>query len=210
MLLYSRTSMLVGAPSEVMPAAVAVTERVKDITGRDIGLWVGGPGFPVGTLNWAMRIESHSDIGDIGDALNADSKFNDLVGAMMQYRGGDTVDAVRSLIHGTPADDLPPVGSMVSATTAQIANGNIAAAMQWGSEVAEMVTGITGSNVNFYRDLYGAFGSVSWLSGQPDGAGIDAAQAALAAAPEYLAKIDEGAPLFIPGTANQGIATRIA
>lgn len=201
--------MLAGPPGKVMPAAIAVTERVKDIIGREVGLWVGGPGFAVGTLNWAMRVESHSDITDMTAELGADSKFNDLVSDLMQYRAGDTVDTVRALLHGTPAEELPPVGSIVSATMAQIVNGNMAAAMQWGAEVADMVSGITGSNVNFYRDLYGPFGSVTWLSGQPDGAGVDAAQAALAAAPEYLAKIDEGAPLFIPGAAMQGIASRL-
>lgn len=210
MLLYSRTSMIVGPPNEVLPTLAAITAKVSDLSGREVSLWAGGPGFPVGTYSWATRIESHADIGDMATKLAADADFSALVATMLKYRAGDTVDSVRSLIHGQPGDGLPPVGSLVAATTAQIANGNIGAAMAWGAEVAEIASATTGAQVNYYREMYGPFGSVAWMTVQPDGAAVDAAQEALGSNPDYLAKIDEGTPLFLPGAANQGIATRIA
>ena len=48
--------------------------------------------------------------------------------------------------------------------TAQCAEGRIADAMTWAVEIMNHVHGVTGRDVSLVRPLYGAFGSLVWIT----------------------------------------------
>lgn len=210
MLLFTRMSVLAGAPGELMPAVLAVTERVNAVVDNEISLWAGGIGFPVGAFAWSGRVESHAQVAENNAKLLGDAEYAELVGALGQFRTGESTDSLRQLIHGDPPAETPPVGTIVLSSVAQVSAGNIMSAMTWGVEMTQLVSKITGNPTSFYRDLYGSFGSVVWLAGLADAAALDAAHAALGADPAYVEKLDQGAGLFRPGSGSQGFATRVA
>jgi hypothetical protein len=210
MILFSRQTVLTGSPTKVGGAAIAVTEHINTLIDSDLRLWSGGPGFPVGAFAWTAQFDSHADLGEQMARFATDATADSLVDVVRSMSVGPPEDSIRRLIHGDPDAPAPPVGTVVTATTATIALENLTEAMAWGVEMAVLVSDITGSPTSFYQELYGTFGQVTWISANADMAGVDAAQDAIAGNEEYVEGIRAGATLFIPGSGSQGIATRIA
>jgi hypothetical protein len=112
-------------------------------------------------------------------------------------------------MHGELGDP-PPIGTVVMGTRAVVAGGKYAEAIEWGIDISVHSEKVTGYPVGFYMDAFGTFGGVGWLSGAPDNAGADAAGEALNADAGYLEKISATGDLFLPGSGNRTMATRIA
>lgn len=210
MLMFSRVSLLSGAPAEVAGAAIAITERVNEVVDSEVSLWAGGAGLPFGTTAWSMGIESHAALAEMAASLTGDAKYGELVGQLNQYRVGETNDQIQELVHGAPPDGPTPIGGAAWMVMAQISGGNTVNAMTFGAEITDYVTGLTGVQTRFLRGLYGPFGSVAWITTFDDVAGLDHAHAALAADNDYLSLVDKAGDYFVEGAANQAIATRIA
>lgn len=211
MLLTSRIATFRAQPGEVVPAASGICDRIKEVAGLDITLWMGGPGYPVGTMVWSAIAESHAQYGDVGAQLMADGPYLELVGQLTPHATDTGEQVIREFVHMTTEPDgtSPPVGAATWVVSAQIANGQISNAMTWGVEVAELVKATTGADVAFTRDLYGPWGTVTWLTPFENMAALDEAQAKMSASEDYLAKVDSGAPLFNPGAARSGLVSRV-
>lgn len=210
MLLFSRMSTLSGTPAEVMGAALAVTERVNEVLDHEVSLWSGGAGFPLGTTVWSTTIESHAELAETGATLMGDAKYGELVGQLNTLRVGDTNDQIREMIHGAPAGEPTGVGGVGWIVTAQPTGGNLVNAMTWGADVTDHVSGLTGAQTRLFRDLYGPFGQLTWLTTFASPADLDTAQAALAADADYLSMVDKAGAYFAEGSGHQGMASRIA
>ena len=62
----------------------------------------------------------------------------------------------------------------------------------------------------FLADRFGAFGNVTWIAVTPDMAAADAAGTAVNGDAAYLSKLDEAGDLFLPGSGNRVLLTRVA
>jgi len=201
---------LSGSPLKTTAAAMAVTEHINGLVDAEIGLWAGGPGFPVGTFAWTSRFENHVDLAEQLGRITADETADALVDTLRSMSAAPPADSIQQMVHGDADAPAPPVGTVASVTTATIALESLMDAMAWGVGMAELASEVTGNPVGFYQQLYGTFGQVSWISGTAGMAGLDAAQSAISANEEYLGRVAAGASFFIAGSGSQGIATRIA
>ena len=95
-------------------------------------------------------------------------------------------------------------------TNAVIANGQYAEAVGWGIDVAQHVTTLTGMPVGLMMQEYGTFGQLTWIGIGADAAAIDASAAATNGDAEYIKKMSAAGNLFVPGSGQRSLATRVA
>ena len=209
MRLFTRTVKMTGPPAELVAFSTDMATHVSQVTGVEVGLWSVQFGAPAGTVVYSARVEGLVQLNDMTEKLMADSGYHDRLATGSQYTDGDVVDALATQLHGT-AGDPPPVGTVVAGTRALIAGGRYADAVAWGVDMATYSESVTGLPVGFFMDAFGAFGGVGWLSGAPDAAAAEAAGAALEGDAGYLDRLGAVGDLFIQGSGNRTLATRIA
>lgn len=210
MFLVSRIATLRGAPSDVVPAATAVCDRVNDVTGLGFGVWTALAGYPSNTYAWSASVESQAHYAEGAAALGTDAAYNDAVKDILAYATGPAEQNVRELIHpqGENPDPLP-VGAVAWVVSAQAAPGKLGSAGAFAVEIADFSAGITGALTGVFRDLYGPWGTYTWITGYESVAAMEDAAAKANADPGWLERIDGGGSNFIPGAATSGVVQRI-
>jgi hypothetical protein len=209
MQLFSRSVLLTGPFTEVTAWASDMRQHVSDTSGREVGLWSVMFGAPLGTMAYTARLEGLAELQSIGEALLGSPDYHAKLARGREFSGGPPVDQLSTPVYGELGDP-PPVGSVALVTTATIANGAYAKAIAWGVEIAQYVEGVTGFRSTFLMDDYGPFGQVRWIGVAPDTAAADAASQKLNADQGYVDKLGAVGELFVQGSGQRGLATRVA
>lgn len=210
MYLFSRVVTLAGPPAASTAFAIEMRQYVADATGRDIALWSAGFGAPLGTVSFAMRVEGLADLQALSEPLLADPGYHERLAAGQQFDGGPATDSLAQPILGELGDASPPVGSVAMVTTATMNAGRYGKGIAWGIDIAKHVSAVGGMPTMFLTGSFGQFGSVAWIAVAPDMAAVDAAGAAVNSDPAYLGMLDDAGDLFLPGSGNRVLMTRIA
>jgi hypothetical protein len=211
MQLFSRRVHMSGPPAELMAYASDITQHVSKVGGRELALWSVGFGAPLGTMMFAMRVEGVADFQSVSAKVLADADYHAKLAAGAGYlTPGSSEDSLLQPLNAEMGDASPPVGSVAQITQAQIAGGYFEAALAWGTDMAAHAAGVTGIPVMFLAGVFGPFGSVGWISVGADAAAFDAANMALWSDADYMKKLDAAKGMFIDGSANQILATRVA
>lgn len=177
--------------------------------GTEISLWSAGFGAPVGSLAFTARIDGIADLVAKAGPLAADDEYGAKLAEGADHVMGPAQDSLATPLHGELGDP-PPVGAYAMVTTAVIANGRYADAVGWGVDVAQHVTSLSGMPVMMLMQEFGTFGQLTWIGGAADAAAVDAAAAATNGDAGYIAKLSAAGELFVPGSGNRVLATRIA
>lgn len=209
MKLFTRTVSLTGAPAEYLEFSTKMCGYVTEKTGREVSLWSTVFGAPAGTLTYSARVEGLADLLSMTSKLMEDSGYHARLAESQAFLGGPAVDALATPVHGELGDP-PPVGTFVSVTTATMAGGRYIDAIGWGVEIAQHVEKISGVPTMFLTSAYGGFGDVAWIAGVADAAAVDATGAAIDGDADYLTKVNSAGELFIEGSGNRSLITRIA
>lgn len=210
MQLFSRRVLLSGPPAETMGYATDMRAFAADKTGRDIALWYGMFGGPVGTFVYATRVEGVGDVQSMMTGLLGDDEYLAKAAKGAGYLAAPSEDSIAVPIHGELGEESPPVGAVAQITSATIANGQYAEAFAWGVEMAQHSESVTGVPTMFLANRFGSFGGVTWIGVQADGAGVDAANDALWSDAEYMKRLGAAGHLFAEGSGHQALVTRIA
>jgi hypothetical protein len=209
MFIFQRIVTLQGGPRRALAWASEMTTFVRENSDLDPLLWVGGFGYPIGTVAWSARVESRAELADGMNALMAEDGYHDLIEAGVELFGEPGEDLLLERIHPDgPLVDPPPVGSVAEIITAVPTGGNIAAAIGWGIEISNTYAEISGTGVSFFADAYGTFGRVTWIVVHPDMAAADAANAAVNSSADYVASLDSAGDLFVPASGNRSASIR--
>jgi hypothetical protein len=212
MYLFTRSVTMVGAPARTLEYVMRTTEIVKETIDLDVALWANVFGRPVGTFSWNTMVDGRAALGAATAGLAGNPAYHEQLERGQEFAGATPPDDVlRQLVHPTElTGEGAPVGSFAEAISAVPAPGQIASAMAWGVEVANMATSITGVPVSFWSDSYGTFGQVTWLIVYADAAAVDTANDKLSASAEYMSAVDGAGPLFVAASGDRGLFTRIA
>ncbi|MGZ4729404.1 MAG: hypothetical protein ACXWB2_16950 [Acidimicrobiales bacterium] len=210
MYLFSRLATLRGNERRSLAWAVEMSTYVNAHSDHTVTLWRADFGYPVGTVAWSTWVESLAALNAGFAALGDDDGYHDLVDAAAELITDPPQDVLRRVVFGEPGTEPPPPGAVTSVTTAVVANGKYAEATAWGIEMAELVQQITNQATIFLLDAYGTFGQVTWLSGAPDLATADAGSEAVQANPDYIKRLADVGDLFVPGSGQQRLVTRVA
>jgi hypothetical protein len=210
MKLFTRRVLLVGPPAETLAYATDMRTFVSDRIGREVALWSALFGAPLGTMSYATRVAGIADLRAATQGLQADPEYLAKVVAGRDYLAAPAEDSIGVPIHGVLGDQSPPVGSFAGITTAQIANGQYGEAFAWAIDVANHVESASGIPVMVLSSQYGPFGTVTWIGVSADAEGVDASNDALMGDEGYLKLLGSAGDLFLPGSGQQMLATRIA
>ena len=210
--LFSRVAQIHGGPRRSLDWATRITEKVNQLMDVDVVLWNGTLGHPGPTVAWSAVVESRAHLEAQMAKAAVDDGFLDLAEEGAEFTGGTFQDTLRSFVHMTsePTGDLPSLGAWAELVTAAPAEGQLAAAMAWGVEIADRYKQVTGAEVAFMSDDYGLFGQVTWASIHESAEAADAANAALAADADIEAALDGAGGLFLAGSGIRSAVSRVA
>jgi hypothetical protein len=209
MLLFSRLVTLTGSPRKSMPWAVEMTNYVKAHSPLPVTCWLGDFGYPIGTIAWSAMVESQAALVAGASELLNDSGYFDLIESAADLVSTPGHDTLREVVYGTPGDP-PPIGAVVTVTTATAIVDRLAEAVGWAVEIGQHVESVIGTPVGVFTDVFGTMGGITWIGAQPDAAASDSARGKLNADAGYLKKIAGSKDLFINGSGHISQATRIA
>jgi hypothetical protein len=213
MYLFARRARLAnGNLRESAAWAVAVTEKVNQITGLNVGLWttVFSPGL--GELVWATFIEDLAALETAEAKLMVDDGYVTLVDKGAVFSDGSGADDTLSqLVHG----DVDPNRQIqyVSVVETTVAAGKTGRGMELGVEIAQRATQITGFPTAFLADTTGNYGGIRWITGYETVDQLQKAGEAIGADVKFTQFVDkEAASVYLagPSVTTQRIARRIA
>jgi hypothetical protein len=210
MYLFSRLATLRGNERDSMAWATKMNGYVDAHSDHDLALWRADFGHPVGTVAWAAWVDSLADLNAGFAKLAEDDGYFTLLDEGQEFMSEAPQDHFRETLHGAPGDEAPPIGAVSTVTTAVVAVGKYDQGISWGIEMAQLVEEITKRTTMFLLDGYGTFGQVTWISGAPDLAAADADNAAVNANDKYMRRLGDAGELFVPGSGQRRLMTRIA
>jgi len=212
MYLFSRRGRIDGGHTmESMAWATAVTEKVNQITGLEVGLWmqVFSPGF--GTVAWSTFVPDLATLEAAGDKLNSDAGYVAMTDEGAAYISTGLDDSLSQIVHGEP--DPNRAVEYVAVVQAVCAGGQAANGIGVGVEIAQQAEAVTGLPTMFASNVTGPYGGVGWLTGYENIAAFEAAGDALNRDPAWLQLVDAkagGVYLEDPALTQQLIYRRIA
>lgn len=211
MFLFTRIVSTKGAPDRVRAMATDMAEIVTRRSGLSVSVWTAFQGAPLGTLGFTTLVGTMSEYYAAGEPLLHDSEYLEKVAEVQQYMLAPPEDRVVQILHTAGGDyRRAEVGAVASVITAQVNNSRFGAAAQWGIEMAETVSSISGHPLMFGRAVAGGFGTLAWVSTMPDMPAYEAGDEALGKDPAYLAKLDDMGDLFVPGSGQATLSFRVA
>jgi hypothetical protein len=202
MYLYSRRRQLNPAQARKAVAfAVETGKRASTICGMEISVWTTVMSADAGVISWATMVERLTDLEVAMDKLAADGSFNDFIEQNDGLFVGSLADTLAQVVSGAPdpAAAPPTYATIVQATCA---NGHLAAGMAGGVEIAETATRIGGMPTMFLAAATGEYGGVAWLTGAPDLASLEAAEAKVNNDASFIGLADRVSPAYLPHASN--------
>ena len=200
-----------GNTRDQMEWALGQTEKVNQITGLQVGLYMEVYSPQVGAVGWSTFVPDLSTLEAAGDKLNVDDAFISATdkGASLIVGGAD--DGLAQVISGAP-DPSRPIEYVTTVRTV-CANGNLSRGMELGAEIAQRAEKITGTPTLFLADVTGIYGGVGWVSGHENVQSLETTQQKLAADPSWAKYVDKevkGTYVDDPSMTTQLIYRRLA
>lgn len=193
MYLFSRTARLSqgGRLTDKIASAAELTEKVKDVTGLEVGLYAQQFSRGLGTIVWSTFVPDLAALEASDDALAASDEFQDMLEDTSDVFADGMDDALLQVVHGVPDPERPV--NYVVAVRSVCAPGNMARGIELGVEIAEKAGAISGQPTLFCTGMTGEFGSVAWLTGYPDIQSLERGEQVTYADPAMIDLVDHDA-----------------
>jgi hypothetical protein len=207
MYIFTRTTMLDRRRlAEATGRAVEVAELVTGITGLPISVFASRFGEPLNTIRWSTRIDAQGDLQDAVDKLTANTDYLAWLGANAEYYETAPSDQLGNVVSSTMTATPKRYYTVL---TAEAANGRFADAVAFGVRAQQFVAETTGFVTAFLTGTYGAFGTVTWLTGVDSMNDLDTLETMQMTNADYHALVAEAGPLFREGSGNGGLIEKI-
>ena len=208
MQLFTRQLLTTGPAGDSLAWATEIASAASAKMGTEIAVWSAAFGAPVGALAFTMRVEGVADLMEKAAPLADDAGYQAILAKGAEITVGPPEDRLATPLHGDLGDP-PPVGSWAVVTNAVIANGRYEEAVGWGIDVADHVTSLSGMPVGLMMQEYGTFGQLTWIGIGADAAAVDASAAATNGDASYVKKLSAAGDLFVPGSGQRSLVTRL-
>lgn len=197
-----------ASPSKVMEWALAMTQKINQISEVPTSLWTSAMSPGMGSLAWTATVEDLSVIEATESKLAADPAYQSLTDqAASLLAAGSTDQNLIQIVHSDP-DAQTYEAQYATVVRATLAPGAMVTGIQLGVELAQQVRKITGTPMSFGIETTGTYGGVVWIGLASDIATLQAGTEAINSNIDFAQKIDqEAAKAFIPGT--QTVSRRI-
>jgi hypothetical protein len=195
---------------EAMAWAVAIGEKVTQITGHPVSLHSRIFSSEVGTLTWATTVPDLATLEAALDKLMADDGYHEMAETGLRYTDATSLDDRLSQIIHPSEMDPGRSHEYVSVVRTTIRQGQLARGGAAGVEIAQRVEQITGVPVIFMSEMTGNYGEVSWVVRHTDVAEMERFDHTLNADQTFLGLVDSLGGVFAEGDGStQAIYRRI-
>lgn len=207
MYLFSRSSMAtLGKESEAMQAAVEVAALVTKITGREVSVYTGRFGVPLGTIMWGARAESFADHQAVTDKLLVDPSYLEMLTSMNGLFMTPAEDRFSRIIVGP---DAAPTAKYFGVTRGAMAAGKYGEAMAFGVEIANYMGAALGTQSSFVKPGYGGFADVAWILAFDSADDIDRFDDFQMSDAGYLERVGSAGDLFVENSGFTNLIEKI-
>lgn len=190
--------------------AATMRDLAADRTGIDVTLHSSVFGRPAGTFTWAALVEGRAALATMMGKLVDDDEYLDHVERSGEMFHGNPEDSFRLILQLDGIDTDGPAPMVSQAWSAQIANGQLDHATDWGTDIATYVYEVTGAPIVTMADAYGDFGRMTWIAAMDSPEHADRVNELLAQDPEYVKRVNYAEDLFIPGSGRMWLNQRVA
>jgi hypothetical protein len=200
-----------GQNRKAMEWALGQTDKVKQITGLPVSLYMQVYSPEVGSIGWTTFVPDLAALEAAGDKLQADEGFVSATDSGANFIEGGAEDSLSQVVYGQP--DPSRQIEYVTVVRSVCANGALARGMELGADIAQQAEKITGTPTLFLADVTGLYGGVGWASGFENVQALEAAQQKLAADPKWASYLDKevkGTYVDDPSATTQLIYRRLA
>lgn len=212
MYMFARAARLgPGSAHEEQAWAVAMTEKVNQISETKVSLWTVFASPGVNTLYWTTFVEDLATLEATNDKLLADSGYHMLLEQGARYTSNEPInDALMQIVHaGEGTGDPNRMPAYVTEVAAVVAPGGATKGLEIGIEIANRAEKITGTPTSFSVGATGAYGQVAWHTGFESITELQRAQNAIGLDPGFMQYLDENIKgVYQPG-ATQTIYRRL-
>ena len=200
-----------GNTRDQMEWALGQTEKVNQITGLQVRLYMEVYSPQVGAVGWSTFVPDLAALEAAGDKLTTDDSFVAATDKGAAMTVGGATDTLAQVIYGEP--DPNRQIEYVTVVRAVCATGNVARGMAAGVELAQRAEKIMGTPSLFLANVTGNYGGVGWASAFENVQALEAAQLALAGDESWAKFVDKataGVYAEEPSLTTQVIYRRLA
>jgi hypothetical protein len=208
MYIFSRSTIAaLGRQFDAIPAAVGVAQKVTEVTGHEVNVFVARFGAPQGSVMWSARTESMAEFQGITDKLMADAGYLEMLESMDGLFMAPAEDRL-SRVLTAPIEGA--TAKYYGVTRAAMANGKQADAVAFGVKTAEYIGKSLGTTSAFTKSAYGGFNDVSWIVAFDSEADVDAFDDWQMTDSGYHDIVAEAGDLFVENTGHTTLIERIS
>jgi len=198
-----------GSAHEEQAWAIAITEKVNQVSESTYSLWTPFASPGVNTLIWTTAVEDLATLEATNDKLLADSGYHMLLEQGARYTSGDAIDD--TLLQIVDAEGVDPTKSpaYVVGVDAVIATGAAAKGLEVGMEIAKRARKITGAPVAFSVAATGTYGHVAWHTSFDSITELQRGQTAISMEPSFMEYLDKATNGVYQPAATQTVYRRV-
>jgi len=198
-----------GSAHEEQAWAIAVTEKVNQISETKVSLWTPFASPGVNTLYWTTVLEDLSTLEATNDKLLADPGYHMLLEQGARYTSGDAIDDL--LLQVVDADGVDPAreSAYVVTVDAIIATGAAAKGLEVGMEIAKRARKLTAAPTTFCVGATGTYGHVAWHTGFDSITELQRGQTAISMDADFMQYLDKSTVGVYQPAARQNIYRRM-
>lgn len=209
MYLFARGTRLgPGSAHEETAWAVAITEKVNQISETKVSLWTTFMSPGVNTLFWTTFVEDLSVLEATNDKLLADSGYHMLLEQGARYASADPIDDILMQVVHADSINVDKQPAYIAEVAGTVASGKAVRGIELGVEIAVAAKKLTQAPVSFSIASTGTYGAVAWHTAFDSITELQRGQAALMD-PTFLQLIDTQAKDVYQPAATQTIYRRL-
>ena len=191
-----------------MSWAIAMTEKVNQISETKVSLWTTFMSPGINTLYWTTFVDDLATLEALNDKCMTDSGYLMLLEQGARYVSSDAINDVLMQVVHADAIDVNKQPAYIAEVAATVASGNGVRGIELGVEIAATAKKLTNAPTSFSVASTGAYGAVAWHTAFDSITELQRGQEALMD-PEFLQLIDTKAKDVYQPAATQAIYRRI-
>jgi hypothetical protein len=210
MYMFARAARLgPGSAHEEQAWAIAITEKVNQISESKYSLWTPFASPGVNTLYWTTVVEDLATLEATNDKVLADPGYHMLLEQGARYSAGDAIDDTLLQILDAEGVDPARPPAYVVAVDAVIATGAAAKGLEVGLEITKRARKITGAPVTFCVGATGTYGHVAWHTGFDSITELQRGQTAISMDADFMQYLDKSTVGVFQPAATQNVYRRV-
>jgi hypothetical protein len=197
-----------GHAQEETAWAIAMTEKVNQISETKVSLWTTFMSPGLNTLFWTTFVDDLATLEAANDKFLADSGYLMLLEQGARYVSSDPINDVLMQVVHVDEIDVNKQPAYIAEVAATVTSGNGVRGIELGVEIAVAAKKLTKAPVSFSVAATGTYGAIAWHTAFDSITDLQRGQEALMD-PAFMELIDTKAKDVYQPTASQTIYRRL-